>query len=696
VSPTNAGLGQRTGMQAYDIHGNVSNSANWEYDHWGRVVTERRQINGQTYQFQFGYSQGGLPTTIVYPGGSNGEAGEMVITNYHWQTGQPRSMNGAGTYVADADYEHPGQLLTRLELANNITTDFTYDPLFRLNRIIAHSDNYVGNALHFNYTYDTRGNIIKIMDYALPGISQTKQFAYDDLQRLVAAVTMGNTAGAYQESVQYDAAGNIISKSLQEYTYAEQTNQLTHIQGERRFWYDEAGNMTQRLDMEGRSWRYSWNGEDKLLRATNDEEETFNFIYDADGMLIMRVEALGSATVRSTIMLGKLFTHDSVEGSRKQYMFNGRLIAERAGLRPLSNVSFFLLDHLGSVNVTLWADGSARANKRYNPWGEELWSVDITPTMARFTAQRWDAGLGLLDYNARYYDPVIGRFLTADTLIPGTEQTALAVNLSQDGIRLAAKSGTSGPGPMSSQSLNRYSYAANSPPNYIDPSGHTEVLFEGDVTVEQAKEMLQGLEIGLDILDEALNNISAGTAIDWITAFALMIGTAANIRAIKDLSLGSIGRGAYDILKNLHIIAGGLLGGLTATSGEVTAGVIGTAMFGTLLAAASALLGLAAGGVYTALRMSLSQTMKEFRGLYSDLNSIIQIAEANNNAMIHVSMARNNWNKHRVAFSTTSPSGKQLERATILSRTPLQMWGFSTKDALLATWPSIMSSRTTP
>ncbi|WP_423222635.1 RHS repeat-associated core domain-containing protein [Candidatus Amarolinea aalborgensis] len=103
-------------------------------------------------------------------------------------------------------------------------------------------------------------------------------------------------------------------------------------------------------------------------------------------------------------------------------------------------------DHLGSTAVTANEVGARIAELRYKPWGESRYSFGATPTQRRFTGQVLDSvGGGLYFYNARYYDPALGRFASADTIVPQ---------------------------PGNPQSLNRYSYALNNAVRYADPSGH--------------------------------------------------------------------------------------------------------------------------------------------------------------------------------------------------------------------------------
>jgi RHS repeat-associated protein len=81
---------------------------------------------------------------------------------------------------------------------------------------------------------------------------------------------------------------------------------------------------------------------------------------------------------------------------------------------------------------------------RYRAWGEVRYTSGTTPTKYTYTGQYSNmADFGLMFYNARWYDPTIGRFIQADSIVPG-------------GV----------------QGYDRYAYGLNNPSSVSDPSGH--------------------------------------------------------------------------------------------------------------------------------------------------------------------------------------------------------------------------------
>jgi RHS repeat-associated protein len=116
-------------------------------------------------------------------------------------------------------------------------------------------------------------------------------------------------------------------------------------------------------------------------------------------------------------------------------------------MRKDGTLSFLLGDHLGSSSVTTNSNGVQTATQLYKAWGESRYASGNLNTEFKFTGQRDEASLGLYFYQSRWMDPLLGRFIQADTVVPG-------------GI----------------QGLDRYAYANNSPLAYTDPSGHVPVL----------------------------------------------------------------------------------------------------------------------------------------------------------------------------------------------------------------------------
>jgi len=177
------------------------------------------------------------------------------------------------------------------------------------------------------------------------------------------------------------------------------------------------------------------------------------FTYDADGNRVKRTDASGT-----TIYIGNSYEKNVTTSEvTSYYMFNGARVALRkyTGSPTNTSVTWLHSDVLGSASIATDATGGVVANseQRYTPFGSPRLNAGGLPTDKTFTGQRVEAGLGgIMDYGARYYDPVIGRFLSADTVVPGAGGTSPA-----------------GDNP---QALNRYSYGFNSPLNYTDPTGH--------------------------------------------------------------------------------------------------------------------------------------------------------------------------------------------------------------------------------
>jgi RHS repeat-associated protein len=161
---------------------------------------------------------------------------------------------------------------------------------------------------------------------------------------------------------------------------------------------------------------------------------TANFVYDGDGKRMLAIE--GGTT---TVFIGNYFEWSGTPASAVRYDYAGT--TRLAMRRGSGSVIWLLGDHLGSASVSY--AGTNALHQGYKPWGETRFGEVGMPY--QFTGQYRQASLGLDFFNARWYDPALGRFAQADTLIPEASQ------------------GT--------QAWDRYAYALNNPLRFIDPTG---------------------------------------------------------------------------------------------------------------------------------------------------------------------------------------------------------------------------------
>ncbi len=117
-------------------------------------------------------------------------------------------------------------------------------------------------------------------------------------------------------------------------------------------------------------------------------------------------------------------------------------------LNTLANetVTFYHHDALGSTIAATDANGDTLWTEEYTPYGNRIENKNNAANPFWYTGKQEEMGLNY--FQARWYDPKLGRFLSPDPV------EFNAANL---------------------QSFNRYAYANNNPYMYIDPDGNVAI-----------------------------------------------------------------------------------------------------------------------------------------------------------------------------------------------------------------------------
>jgi RHS repeat-associated protein len=162
-------------------------------------------------------------------------------------------------------------------------------------------------------------------------------------------------------------------------------------------------------------------------------------LYDGAGNRVEQYTSGGSGS--HTYYLPGNVEEVTPSGSLVKYYGAGGLTLGENTATSASGISYLASDGLDSVSEALNQTGTATGSVLYGPYGNVRYTSGTMPTAKGFTGQYADASTGLDYYGARYYDPTLGQFSTADTVADG---------------------------------LNRYGYVKGNPETYSDPSGHWE------------------------------------------------------------------------------------------------------------------------------------------------------------------------------------------------------------------------------
>ncbi|WP_314956775.1 RHS repeat-associated core domain-containing protein [Hoylesella loescheii] len=419
--------------------------------------------------------------------------GPLVRTYSYSNIGLPTRQTAGN--VQDISYNfdvQTGNLLSRTDNRSNITETFGYDKLNRLCQIGTQQVKYADN-----------GNVLE-----MPGMGV---MGYD------------NAAKPYQVTA-FTPIGNNVPTREQQITYNsfQCPDKITENGYSASFSYDAEGD---RAEM--------------TIRKGNDEVLTRQYIdarYEIDNSFTERFYLGGDA-------------YDALAVCVNDF--------------GVDSTYYILRDYLGNITHIINEDGTLRQELSYDAWGRlrnpdthQLYAVGKEPKLLLdrgYTGHEYLPWFGLINMNARLYDPVLGRFLSPDPYVQMPDFT---------------------------QNFNRYSYCLNNPLKYVDKDG--EFWFLPAIIAFVVNYATTGITKG----DWGLKNIGSSLAMSAVALVSYGVG------------MGITGALAKTAILSQSVIGGisaGVAGSVTGAMSSLMAG--GNVGRGALIGFVSGLVGNALSGI---------------------------------------------------------------------------------------------------
>jgi RHS repeat-associated protein len=317
------------------------------------------------------------------------------------------------------------------DAASNVTSSTT------VQAVVSGANNSGGSETEI-YCYDEQNRLVWAGNYGTPqgasngtcgtgmpsnslsGATYSNQYVYTHLGQLWQGPYNG--AGSYQYLYCNSSEPHQLTGLYPSGTTCSTTGGKTQTYGAS---YDSRGNMTTRTasGSGGTTATLSYDGQDHLVRW-NDTNTTTNeewYLYDASGQRVLRRSQTGTGNSNTKYTLTAFSLEDHIYdgggnnlNNKYYYYLAGRLIGLNNG-----SPNFLFTDALGSVvsSITNTANSaSVKGNQVYGPYGNNPYSKGTMGTTKGYTGQYNDSLTQLDYYGARYYDPLVGVFLSADSV----------------------------------------------------------------------------------------------------------------------------------------------------------------------------------------------------------------------------------------------------------------------------------------
>lgn len=360
---------------------------------------------------------------------------EIVTQNYLYQNGHliERKLNGSNSVWklnSENNLGMPVQVTSGI-----LSRTYEYDQygLPTARKVVNGSK----TIQHFTYKVDPLTNNLSWRKDNTRNIQE--DFTYDKLNRLV---TFNGTTLTYDTN----GKGNITANSsIGQFTYGINKP------------YQLIGSSHSGSHIPLRNQQITYN---TLLRPTTITENGINasFVYNESGeRLKMLVTKNNNNLILRYYLGGQYEIESGVTGNKEILYLDGDAYSASFAYVKENNswsVYYICRDYLGNITHIVNSAGVLKQELSYNAWGQlrnpvnqTLYASDSQPVLfltRGYTGHEHLPWFGLINMNARLYDPVLGRFLSPDPFVQA---------------------------PFFSQNFNRYSYALNNPLKFTDPDG---------------------------------------------------------------------------------------------------------------------------------------------------------------------------------------------------------------------------------
>jgi RHS repeat-associated protein len=429
------------------------------YDQLSRPSRTVSVVDGTPYALDYTYDALGRLATLTYPAVAGRP--RLAVQYRYTPRGELQSVQDASGQHAywTVQVRNPSGQLTAESFGNGVATTRQYDDRGWLRTVDTKAA--TGKPLQsLEFTYEPNGNLSGRIDHLA---SSAETFSYDPLERLTewtAAQTPHTNTGI---TYSYDDVGNLLNQAVighsaasVAYTYGGQgagphavtkTTSGTTISA---YTYDPAGNQHTAA---GRTVDYTAFSLPKRIQQAGLDTI---FKYDALHDRVVKRAANGASTVYVHGFYEKRTTPGAtvhafnIQGADRTV---AQVLWTKSGSVFSADRTLYLHDdNLRSPETVSDPNGKISENLKYDPFGgrrsyQDLGSPPAQPpkdVRLGFTGQQEDDEFNLINMKGRIYDPILGRFLSADPLVTD---------------------------PLSGQAYNHYSYVLNNPLTLTDPTG---------------------------------------------------------------------------------------------------------------------------------------------------------------------------------------------------------------------------------